>query len=200
MRPYIVGIAGGTASGKTTIAEAFAQEQHAALIGHDRYYKDIPDPRSFNYDHPDALDTALLVQQVMQLRQGRNVELPVYHFGSHRRSAEVEPLEARELIVVEGILVLQDRLLRSSFDLCVWVEVPADIRLIRRLRRDTVKRGRTMENVLEQYEQTVRPMHEAFVQPSSLYATIHLDGLAPIPESLEKLAAAVWAGRTARGV
>jgi uridine kinase len=200
MRAYVVGIAGGTASGKTTIAEAFAQQENAALVGHDRYYKDIPDPRTFNYDHPDALDTALLCRQVIDLQQGKGVDLPVYHFNSHRRSDEVEHLAARELVVVEGILVLQDPALRAAFDLCIWVEAPADIRLIRRLRRDTVKRGRTMENVLDQYEATVRPMHELFVQPSSVYASVQLDGLAPLSESLEKLAAAVRAGRAARRV
>lgn len=199
MVPYVVGIAGGTASGKTTVATRYAKEFGAALIGHDRYYYNIHNPRGFNFDHPDALETSLLVQQLSDLKQGKAVELPIYVFGSHHRSPETERLEPAPLMVVEGILVLSDERLRSCFDFMVFVDAPADIRLIRRLRRDTITRGRSMENVLSQYEETVRPMHERYVQPTASYAGLTLDGLKPVPELVEQLAAAVAAGQRSRG-
>lgn len=200
MVPYVVGIAGGTASGKTTVATQYAKEVGAALVGHDRYYYNIQNPRGFNFDHPDALETSLLVQQLAELKQGKAVDLPVYVFGSHHRSPETERLEPAPLMVVEGILVLSDERLRSCFDFMVFVDVPADIRLIRRLRRDTITRGRSMESVLSQYEETVRPMHERYVQPTSTYASLTLDGQRSVTELVGELAAAVEAGRRARGV
>lgn len=169
-------------------------------MGHDRYYYNIQNPRGFNFDHPDALETSLLVQQLAELKQGKAVDLPVYVFGSHHRSPETERLEPAPLMVVEGILVLSDERLRSCFDFMVFVDVPADIRLIRRLRRDTITRGRSMESVLSQYEETVRPMHERYVQPTSTYASLTLDGQRSVTELVGELAAAVEAGRRARGV
>lgn len=200
MKPYIVGIAGGTASGKTTIAADFSERWNATLIGHDRYYRDIPHPRGFNFDHPDALETTLLVEHLDQLRSGHAADLPIYVFGAHHRGKETERVEPRPLMVVEGILVLQDERLRCCFDLMVFVDAPADIRLIRRLRRDITDRGRTIESVLDQYEATVRPMHEQFVQPTAAFASLVLDGMAPPEASVQKLADAVEAGRRARGV
>ena len=200
MVPYIVGIAGGTASGKTTVANEFSKRWGAALIGHDRYYYHIQNPRGFNFDHPDALETSLLVQQLADLRAGNAVDLPIYVFGSHHRSPETERLAPAPLVVVEGILVLADERLRKCFDLMVFVDAPADIRLIRRLRRDTSTRGRTMESVLHQYETTVRPMHEQYVQPTLRFAGTVLNGLEPVDQLVDQLGVAVEAGRLARGV
>lgn len=174
----ILGIAGGTASGKTTVARALVERlgPTAALLSHDRYYRDVPEPAGFNYDHPDALDTALLVQNLDELRRHGRTELPVYTFASHRRQARTETLVAPELLVVEGILVLAGPQLVERFDLRVYVHAPDDIRLARRVRRDAVERGRTAESVLDQYLATVRPMHERFVAPSRALADLVLDG------------------------
>lgn len=190
MRPLIVGIAGGTASGKTTIAHHYSTQVGAALVGHDRYYRNAPDPRQFNFDHPDALETSLMVEHLQALRQGKPAELPVYQFGKHLRADHTETLQPSTILVVEGILVLSDPALRSCFDLSVWVECPADIRLVRRLRRDIAERGRTVDSVLQQYLATVRPMHEAYVQPSAAFAQLHLDGTQPTEQSVATLAAA----------
>lgn len=189
MRPLIVGIAGGTASGKSTISKRVAEVLGAALIGHDRYYFDVRDKQTFNFDHPDALDTALMVTHLQQLRQGEAADLPVYAFATHSRTDQTERVEPGPVILVEGILVLADPGLRSCFDVMVWVEAPADIRLIRRMRRDIATRGRTWDSVLHQYETTVRPMHEQWVAPSAQYATLVLDGTIPTEEAVAQLVA-----------
>ena len=174
----IIGIAGGTASGKTTVARALVERlgPSAALLSHDRYYRDVAEPRGFNYDHPDALDTDRLVQNLDELRQHGLTQLPVYDFASHRRLGRTDRLDAPSTLVVEGILVLADSRLVQRFDLRVYVHAPDDIRLARRVRRDAVERGRTAESVLDQYLATVRPMHEQFVAPSRALADLELDG------------------------
>lgn len=191
MRPFVVGIAGGTASGKTTIAEAFARSQGAALIAQDRYYRTFPDPHGVNFDHPDSLETSLLVAHLDELRQGRSVAVPRYHFPTHSRLPEVDVVLASPLVVVEGILVLAEASLRARLDLCVYVEVPDDVRLLRRALRDTRERGRSLEGVAEQYLASVRPMHEAFVRPSAAYAGLVLDGMAPTAGEVRRLADAL---------
>jgi uridine kinase len=187
MKPFVVGIAGGTASGKSTLAKSLSEKYGISLIGHDRYYHDVPDRKTFNFDHPDSLDTALLTQHLSQLKNGLPTELPVYEFATHRRSLKTETVQPAPVLVVEGILVLADPGLRACFDLKIWVETPADIRLIRRLRRDIASRGRSWESVLEQYEATVRPMHEQWVEPSKAHAELMLDGTSPVEELITQV-------------
>ncbi|MEC7985196.1 MAG: uridine kinase [Myxococcota bacterium] len=184
----VILIAGGTASGKTTIATAFAaQNPHSVLIHHDRYYKDIPHPRGYNFDEPNALDSAHLAKDIQSLKKGTFAELPVYDFSRHARSMQTERIYPKPIIIVEGILVLAAPELYPLADGCVFVDAPDDIRLIRRIRRDVVERGRNVEGVLEQYLQTVRPMHHQHVLPSKRKASLHLDGQAPVAESVRRL-------------
>lgn len=191
MTPFVVGVAGGTASGKTSVAEGLATRIGALLVSHDRYYRDAPDASVTNFDHPDSLETRFLVEQLDGLRRGETVALPRYDFTVHRRAPHVDVVEARPLVVVEGILVLADAALRGRFDLRVFVDAPDDIRFIRRLRRDMAERGRTVDGVIAQYLATVRPMHEAFVVPSKVHADVVLDGTTPIDVLVDGLVALV---------
>ncbi len=188
----LVVIAGGTASGKTTAAQIAASRlPEALLIHHDRYYRDIPNPRGFNFDHPEALDTDGLVADLGRLRAGHPAELPVYDFSRHARAPHTERVAPCPLVMVEGILTLAHPGLAALADLRVYVHTPDDIRLARRLRRDIVERGRTVDSVLDQYLQTVRPMHLAWVAPCEATADLVLDGTAP-PELVgEALAEAI---------
>jgi uridine kinase len=166
-----------------------AEETGAALVMHDRYYRDAD--AHTNFDHPDALETSALVGHLDQLRRGAAVELPRYHFPTHKRLPTTDILEPRPLLVVEGILVLADAELRRRFDLAVFVRAAADVRLIRRLRRDVAERGRTVDSVLDQYLSTVRPMHETFVEPSAAHAGLVLDGEGDLTRELGKLRSAL---------
>ena len=184
----IVLIAGGTASGKTTIAKAFQQcNKDTVLIHHDRYYKDIPHPRGYNFDEPKALDSAQLAKDIETLKRGQPANLPVYDFARHARTSQTECITPKPIIIVEGILVLAAPELYPLADLCVFVNAPDDIRLIRRIRRDVVERGRNVEGVLEQYTKTVRPMHLLHVLPSRARATVQLNGQDLIENSVQKL-------------
>ncbi len=191
VKPFVIGLAGGTASGKTTLALRYADTSGALVLGHDRYYHDVADRKTFNFDHPDSLDTDLLIEHLDQLRRGEPAELPVYHFPTHRRLAETERVDPAPLLVVEGILVMSHAALRERFDLAIWVEAPADIRLARRVRRDTQSRGRTVESVLDQYLGTVRPMHEQFVAPAARHADLVIDGFGDLADGLARLSAGV---------
>ncbi|HHC08826.1 MAG TPA: uridine kinase [Actinobacteria bacterium] len=179
-RPLVIAIAGGSGSGKTTIAErvvAAVGEDVAQLVPHDAYYRDqshlpMEQRAAVNYDHPDALENELLVEHLVELRAGRSIERPVYDFAEHTRAAERVVVRPSPVLIVEGILVLAVGELRPLFDLRIYVDTDADLRLLRRLRRDTVERGRTVESVLDQYERTVRPMHLQFVEPSKRYADL----------------------------
>lgn len=178
-RPFIIGIAGGTSSGKTTVAERLAAmtgPQHLSLIQLDSYYIDhdapIEERAQVNYDHPDAFDWALLNDHLAALANGATVPVPVYDYAQHNRSKEVRHVPPARIIVVDGILVLWERTLRERFDLKIFVDTAADIRLIRRLRRDVAERGRTVEFVIDQYLTTVRPAHERFIEPSKRYADV----------------------------
>jgi uridine kinase len=186
-RPFVVGIAGGTASGKSTLAERAAARVGAALVTHDRYYFDAD--ASTNFDHPDSLDTAGLAAHLDALREGRPVDLPVYDFATHRRAPRTERVAPRPLVFVEGILVLSSAELRRRFDLTVFVYAAADVRLIRRVRRDIAERGRDLESVLSQYLATVRPMHETYVEPSAAHAALVLDGEGTLDGEVERLLA-----------
>lgn len=176
--PLLVGIAGGSGSGKTTIAAALRDAVPGiVLIQHDAYYRDRRDlefeERSrLNYDHPDSLETDLLVADLDRLVAGRSIDRPVYDFGQHLRSGEKVRIEPAQVVMVEGILVLSDKELRERLDLKIYVDTDPDLRLARRLERDIAERGRSVESVLGQYFATVRPMHLEFVEPSKRYADL----------------------------
>ena len=180
-------IAGGTASGKTTLCRKLVEKTGALLITHDRYYCDIPHPRGFNFDHPDALDTARLEADVDALCSGVSTDLPVYDFATHSRTDQTERVDSGSLIVVEGILVLQSLRLVRAASLIVYVDTPDDIRLVRRIRRDISERGRTVDSVLDQYLGTVRPMHRAFVESTRDRARLVLDGTREPTQLLDEL-------------
>ena len=177
---FVLGIAGGTGSGKTTVAErllAGLGQQAIVLIDHDAYYRDrsslsAAERLRLNYDHPDAIETDLLVAHLTDLRAGRAVEIPQYDFRQHVRRAETRRIEPAPVVIVEGILVLAEERLRAQMDLRIFVDTDADIRLMRRLERDIEQRGRTFTQVREQYNATVRPMHLAFVEPSKRFADL----------------------------
>ncbi len=185
MNALFVGIAGGTASGKSTTSLALARALGAEclLVFHDRYYRSVPDgnTQAFNFDHPDSLDTETLVADLGRLRAGLPTRMPVYDFSHHTRApeAEWELVEPRPIVIVEGILVLAEPALRDAFDFKVFVHAPADVRLARRIRRDMAERGRSVESVLDQYERTVRPMHDQFIEPSRHMADLIVDGCSP---------------------
>jgi uridine kinase len=176
----VIGVAGGTASGKTTVVQAILDRvgrQRIAHIPHDSYYKDLShlpleERRQFNFDHPDALDTALSIQHLQELRQGHSVEVPHYDFATYCRLPDTRTVHPRPVVIVEGILILTEPALRDLIDLKIYVDTDADLRLIRRIRRDITERGRAMESVIEQYLATVRPMHLEFVEPSKRYADV----------------------------
>lgn len=176
----VVGIAGGTGSGKTTITSAIQEgigPGRVSLISHDSYYRDrsdlTPDARAnLNFDHPDSLETELLVEHLDRLIDGRSVNIPVYDFVEHRRKTETEIAEPRDVILVEGVLALVDPELRARMSLCIYVDTDDDIRFIRRLQRDITERGRSVQSVISQYLATVRPMHIQFVAPSRQHADI----------------------------
>ncbi|MFC1936803.1 uridine kinase, partial [Chloroflexota bacterium] len=171
--PLVIGIAGGTGSGKTTVAFEILERMGQK----NAYYKDIsdlpPNQRALvNFDHPDSLDSDLMAIHIEQLIKGESVNLPVYDFAAHSRTKEKILVKTNPVILVEGILIFYERELRELFDVKLFVDTDADIRLVRRIRRDITERGRTIESVLRQYEQTVRPMHLEFVEPSKRYADV----------------------------
>ena len=176
----MIGVAGGSGSGKTTVVRKIFEaldDARVSVIEHDRYYRDRNDLRleeraALNYDHPDSLETDLLVRHVNELRAGRSVEAPVYDFARHARKDETETITPRRALIVEGILIYTDPALRKLMDVKVYVDTDDDTRFIRRLRRDISERGRTVESVIEQYMSTVKPMHFEFVEPSKRYADI----------------------------
>ncbi len=180
MKPVLIGVAGGSGSGKTTVSQAILDQvgrDRIAFIQHDSYYRDrstlpLEERARINYDHPDSLETDLLVRQLKRLREGRAIEVPQYDFAHHTRRVETQTVQAHPIILVEGILIFVDRALRELFDIKIFVDTDADLRFIRRLTRDIAERGRTMESVIDQYLETVRPMHLEFVEPSKRYADL----------------------------
>ncbi len=180
MAAYVVGVAGGTGSGKSTVAERIVQAlppEHVGIIQYDNYYRDraelsYEERCKLNFDHPDSLETELLIEHLAKLKAGDAIDTPVYDFKRHRRSEETERVEPRRVIVVEGILVFVEPRLREQLDLKLFVDTPPDIRVFRRIRRDLEHRGRTFASIREQYYATVRPMHLQFVEPSKAYADL----------------------------
>jgi len=179
-QPVIIGLAGGTGSGKTTVARALNKivgEGRIAVLPHDAYYHNLdhlpPAQRAeFNFDHPEALDTDLLIQHVKELKAGNAIEMPIYDFKTDSRTTKTIHIEPEAVIMVEGILIFAEPELRKLFDVKIFVDTDADIRFIRRVQRDVAERGRTVESVINQYLTTVRPMHLEFVEPSKRYADV----------------------------
>jgi uridine kinase len=180
MKPIVIGVAGGTGSGKTTIANKILHRvgaEHVAYIPHDAYYRELghlpPEERArINFDHPDSLETSLLVEHLKMLRSGQVIEIPIYDFTKHMRTKETHRVEPAPVILVEGILIFVEPELRALLDVKLYVDTDADVRFIRRLRRDIQERGRSVESVCEQYLTTVRPMHQEFVEPSKRHADV----------------------------
>jgi uridine kinase len=178
--PVTIAVAGGTGSGKTTVSNQILDRvgsKHIAYLPHDAYYRELdhlpPEERArINFDHPDSLDTPLIIEHVKKLQQGHSVEIPVYDFTRHMRQDYTTHVDPQPIILVEGILIFAESELRQLFDIKIFVDTDADIRFIRRLRRDIDERGRTAESVIEQYLSTVRPMHLKFVEPSKRYADV----------------------------
>lgn len=175
----VIGIAGGSGSGKTTLMKNLMQGfgDAVTVLSHDNYYRahdDLPfEQRSkLNYDHPDAFETDLMIEHLKQLKQGKPIECPVYDYAIHNRTAETIRVEPRSVIIVEGILIFENKALCDEMDIKIFVDTDADVRLIRRIKRDVAKRGRSLQSVLTQYLETVKPMHEQFVEPSKKNADV----------------------------
>ncbi len=178
--PFVIGVAGGTGSGKTTVSRAIQDavgRERIAYLQHDNYYNDHshlpPEERGkLNYDHPDSLDTQFMVEQLQQLRNNQAIAMPMYNFATHSRLADTQRVEPAKIILVEGILIFAERSLRKLMDMRIFVDTDADLRFIRRLKRDMDERGRSLDSIVNQYLATVRPMHMEFVEPSKRYADI----------------------------
>ncbi len=179
-RPIIIGVTGGSGSGKTSVSRAIFDQLHGhslMMLQEDSYYKsqdDVPfeERTKVNYDHPNAFDTDLLIEQLEDLLSWKTIEIPVYDYAAHTRSKEVLVQEPREVIIVEGILTLNDARLRDLMDIKIFVDTDDDIRIIRRIQRDIEERGRTLQSVIDQYLETVKPMYHQFIEPSKRYADI----------------------------
>ena len=179
-KPVIIGVTGGSGSGKTTVSRAIFEQLHGhslLMLQEDSYYNDQSDMPfeeriKTNYDHPNAFDTELLVKQLKDLLDWKTIEKPIYDYTEHTRSSEVEKVEPKEVIILEGILVLNDPALRDLMDVKIFVDTDDDIRIIRRIQRDIEERGRSLQSVIDQYKSTVKPMYHQFIEPTKRYADI----------------------------
>lgn len=202
INPVTIGVAGGSGSGKTTISNALLERvgtEHIAYLEQDAYYKDIRDiPYShspiINFDHPDSIETDLLIQHIRQLKNGETVDVPVYNFTTYCRTSDVKQVQPQPIILVEGILIFVEPELRKLFDVRIFVDTDPDLRFIRRLKRDISERGRTVDSVIDQYLHSVRPMHLDFVEPSKRYADVI------IPEGGKNLVAIDMVAARIRGM
>ncbi|MSQ01465.1 MAG: uridine kinase [Myxococcales bacterium] len=191
MRPFIVGIAGGTASGKTTIAARAAAQLGAVVLTHDRYYLDAPSPVGHDFDRPESLETGLLARHLGALARGEGIDAPTYDFATHSRLPQTQRIEPAAILFVEGILVLAEPELRANLDYQVFVRCDDDTRLARRILRDTQERGRVWDDILRQWFITVRPAYKAYVEPSREHAALVLDGDGVLDTQVERLVLAV---------
>ena len=180
MKPLVIGIAGGTGSGKTSVTNAILdrlENDRVVVIQHDSYYKDLSQygglaPAEINFDHPDSLETELLIRHIGELCKGGTVEQPIYNFTTHKRSDSTRRLVPKEIVIIEGILIFVEKKLRDQMDIKIFIDADADERLLRRIRRDIVERGRSIDSVMAQYVETVKPMHLEFVEPSKHWADV----------------------------
>ena len=193
MKPLVIGIAGGTGSGKTSVTNKILERldrDHVTVIQHDSYYKDLDqfggrEPASINFDHPDSLETDLLITHLTQLCAGKKVYQPLYNFATHRRMIETREIVPKDIMIVDGILLFVDKPLRDLMDIKIFVDTDADERLIRRIRRDILERGRSVETVMNRYLETVKPMHLEFVEPSKHWADIIIPRGADNPVAID---------------
>jgi uridine kinase len=200
-QPVLIGVAGGTGSGKTTVSNAILDKvgrERIATLPHDAYYRDLDDlpvalRDTLNFDHPDSLENDLLIEHLKQLKSGLSIELPVYDFTTNRRSTDTIHVEPQPVILVDGILIFVEPALRNMFDMKIYVDTDADIRFIRRLKRDIAERGRTAQSVIDQYMTTVRPMHLDFVEPAKRYADIIIPEGGQNAVAIEMVAARIQA-------
>ena len=179
MKPLIIGIAGGTGSGKTTLVDRLKEQfgDDISVLAHDSYYAEhhdlsLEERRALNYDHPAAFDTDRMIQDLEDLKAGKTVQVPVYDYTVHDRLEETREVTPNKVILVEGILIFDNKALRDLLDIKLFVDTDADVRILRRIHRDVTERSRTLDTVMEQYLKTVKPMHEQFVEPSKRYADI----------------------------
>jgi uridine kinase len=180
MKPLVIGLAGGTGSGKTSVANKILErldQNHVVVLQHDSYYIDLEihgglTPDKINFDHPDSLETDLLIQHLKLLCEGKTIYQPIYNFATHRRMTETQPIVPKDIIIVDGILIFVEKRLRQLMDIKIFVDTDADERLVRRIRRDILERGRSIDTVMNQYLDTVKPMHLEFVEPSKHWADI----------------------------
>ena len=180
MEPLIIGVAGGSGSGKTTVVRHIIDtigEENILLLQHDSYYRDLKhlpfeDRTKHNFDHPSSLETELMIRHIKALKEGYQVEIPIYDFTKHIRKDQTRVVNAKKIILIDGILIFSEKELREQMDIKLYVDTDDDIRLLRRIQRDIVERDRQLENVLSQYQKFVRPMHLEFVEPSKRYADI----------------------------
>jgi len=191
MHPLIIGIAGGTGSGKTSVTNRILEsldKDEVTVIAHDSYYRDIGfykglSPEAINFDHPSSLETPLLVEHLRSLRKGVSVEQPIYNFTTHKRMKETAALRPTPIVIIEGILIFVNKELRELMDIKIFIDADADERLMRRIKRDILERGRSIDSVMSQYVRTVKPMHLEFVEPSKHWADII------IPRGVENIVA-----------
>ncbi|MBR5533673.1 MAG: uridine kinase [Ruminiclostridium sp.] len=179
MKPLIIGIAGGTGSGKTTLVDRLKEQfgEDISVLAHDSYYAEhhdlsLEERRALNYDHPAAFDTDRMIQDLENLKAGKTVQVPVYDYTVHDRLEQTQEIAPNKVILVEGILIFDNKALRDLLDIKLFVDTDADVRILRRIHRDVTERGRTLDTVMEQYLKTVKPMHEQFVEPSKRYADL----------------------------
>ncbi|MBP9665155.1 MAG: uridine kinase, partial [Pyrinomonadaceae bacterium] len=195
----IIGICGGTGSGKTTIARAIVEAvgaENVVLVEQDSYYRDLADMplderHQANFDHPDSIDSNMMVNHILRLKQGLPAEMPLYDFKTHTRTTNIEIIEPKPVVIVEGILIFAESRVLDLLDVRVFVDTPDDVRLIRRLKRDHAERGRTYEHTMDQYMRTIRPMHFEFVEPSKRHADIIIPEGAQTGVSIEFLCSLV---------
>ena len=205
--PLVIGVAGGTGSGKTTLAKAIEEALPGgvvAIVTHDAYYKERLDMNEeelsrVNYDHPDSLDNDLLVEHIDTLISGQSIEMPLYDFVTHRRKEETIGIEPVPVIIVEGILIFSSKPLLDRMDIKLFIDTPADIRVLRRVRRDMEHRGRTFEDIRRQYYETVRPMHEQFVEPGRRIADLVIPEGGSHKVAIDMIVGRVWDDLARRG-
>lgn len=212
MSALVIGIAGGSGSGKTSVTNKILESldpHHVVVIQHDSYYKDLSvygdaTPAQINFDHPDSLETDLLNEHIRTLRAGKSVEQPLYNFATHRRMKETKRLDPKRIIIVEGILIFVETELRDLMDIKIYIDTDADERLIRRIRRDILERGRSIDSIMKQYTNTVKPMHLEFVEPSKHWADIivprGVENIGAIDMVVTKIKSLLLAQRTSSDV